>query len=61
MARRGGYAGGFLQPIINAILHQMTRSLLVALGLKKGYRGGARISKMRNTVDPWYDRKKERR
>ena len=47
MSRRGGYAGGFLQPIINAVLHQITRSLLVALGLKKGYRGGARKKKER--------------
>ena len=57
--RRRGYAGGFLQPIVNAFLHQVTRSLLVALGLKKPYRGGARISKARNVVDPWYDRKRK--
>lgn len=54
--RRGGYSGGFLQPVISAILHQIVRSILVALGLKKAYRGGARISKARNVVDPWWKR-----
>ena len=59
MPRRRGYSGGFLQPIVNAVMHQVTRSLLVALGLKKAYRGGARISKARNMVDPWYNRNRK--
>lgn len=58
MSRRG-YASGFLKPVIDAVLHQVTRSILVGMGLKKGYRGGARISRARNVVDPWYNRKKE--
>ena len=49
MARKG--YGGFLGPVGNSIANAVSRELLVILGLKKPYRGGARTTSARRIVE----------
>lgn len=49
MARKG--YGGLLDPIINSIGNVLSREILVVLGLKKPYRGGARTTSARRMVE----------
>ncbi len=49
MARKG--YGGLLGPVINSIGNALSREILVAFGLKKPYRGGARTTSARRIVE----------
>ena len=60
MRKKGSY-GGIFAPIINSILHEVARNILVQAKEKKAYRGGARIGLWRRVVQGKDRHSKERR